>query len=115
MRVIKSRASCSISEILIRNGTFNTVLFPSRAAETVLLRLFDRLTSTLGGKFIALGMNLTLGAKTIFYPQTLSSKPAVQSPDSSKNFLLPTSLSPGYVPFYPQSEQLIHSIINRHV
>jgi hypothetical protein len=29
MRVIKSRASCSISETLIRSGTFNTGLFPS--------------------------------------------------------------------------------------
>jgi len=115
IRVIKSRASCSISAILILNGTFRTVLLPSRAAETVRLLLFERLTSTLGGKFIALGMNLTLEVETIFYPQTHSSKPALQSLNLIYNNFLPTGLSPSYVPFYPQIEQLIHNFINKHV
>jgi hypothetical protein len=101
--------------MLILWGTFNTVLLPSREAETVLLRLFDRLTSTLGGKFIALGMNLTLGVQTIFYPQTLSSKPALQSLYLFYNNFFPTSLSPSYEPIYPQIEQLIHNFINSHV
>ena len=115
MRVIRSRAICSISAMLILWGTFNTVLLPSREAETVLLRLFDRLTSTLGGKFMALGMNLTLGVQTIFYPQTLSSKPALQSLYLFYNNFFPTSLSPSYEPIYPQIEQLIHNFINSHV